>query len=97
MNDTNKLLESFEHLKPIEVSDEWRDALEQRLSRSNKTSVRRISNIQYAAVAVFFLTLNAVFVFSVLKKQNAPQNLERTAALKTISQTLLINPSSINN
>ena len=91
----SKMLEAFEHLNAIEPSEEWHQSLLHKLSDTKPAPEATFSPMSYTAVMVFFILINAVFVFSTLKKET-PQYNNRVARLETISKELLMNSSSNN-
>lgn len=90
-----EMLEAFEHLDPIEPSVEWNQALLHKLSQTKQASETSFSSMSYTVVILFFILINAAFIFTTLQKA-PPQYSDRMATLETISKALLTH-SSTNN
>jgi hypothetical protein len=91
----SKMLDAFEHLDPIEPSEEWKQSLLHKLADTKPIPEATFSPMPYTAVFLFFILLNSAFVFSLMKKET-PQYNNRVARLETISKELLMNSSSNN-
>jgi hypothetical protein len=90
-----EMLEAFAYLDPIEPSEDWQQSLLLKLADTKPAPEASFSPMSYTAVMFFFILLNCVFVFSLMKKET-PQYNNRVARLETISQELLMNSSSNN-
>lgn len=97
-----EMIEAFAHLDPIEPSEDWQQSLLRKLADTKPAPEATFSPMSYTAVMVFFILLNCVFVFSLMKKET-PLRMEsygqynnRVARLETISKELLMNSSSNN-
>ncbi len=90
-----EMLETFEHLDNIEPSEAWNQSVLHKLSQTKRTPEATFSSMSYTVVILFFILINAAFIFATLQK-TPPQYSDRMATLETISKALLTH-SSTNN